>query len=759
VRLASRSVYFLMSFLIFADYAYATARDSLPYKTYPLVQTGSPNIAPKIDKNLAGFRLKGDAVFREHEGKQTICLGPKSELHFSIDVKPNTLYGVSFQFIFTPDTVFDYSSAWPGIHGWIVASDREAKNVSTWRVLEQRKLSNWGLYQTHVFTTQSGNKLRMNLEFSGIGGCALIADIRVYTEDIPLTERRMVISPPEGKAGVTFGEVRRNEDSESLRNAAISSDTHQTSGRTAKEERDKPVIFHRADPDKLFSYSKPRSDEINQPIELALTQGEVGVTTLAVYSPKKLTKLRPIFSQLKSANGHAFQGTIEWKVIHYHPRRIRHDGQGRTWHWVADHFLNVSEGINAKENETSVFWIKVNANSEIISGIYKGNITIESAKGIIGFVPITVKIRPFRLVNISGRTRGLYPDFGRWKTFTDEQILRELNDFKDHGIDSIYVPCGYPLVDNNGKIAGWQFSEEDERYMSLILQAKIKGHFIARFNGIDNWITNHFKILSEELKSDPNLWPENIKEAYKQCLLLFKKEFERRGWSQVAFQAIDEPNNSNARKAKHFIWKYKTAIEAGLKTYSTSSYLPDDPLGQNLSYHAYGGAVLVNEQRTSLVREETHKAGQRFWYYATGAYSGQIGNMVRNRYLSGFLFFRSRADGLMSWTFQRPSGDPFDDFYASKSGQACITYPDKDHPGENLDTPQWEGLRQGWIDFWYISTLADIAKQSATAAKELERILNSMPWNGDVFRDDGVTNAKCDKWREEIAEAIERFTQ
>ena len=41
----------------------------------------------------------------------------------------------------------------------------------------------------------------------------------------------------------------------------------------------------------------------------------------------------------------------------------------------------------------------------------------------------------------------------------------------------------------------------------------------------------------------------------------------------------------------------------------------------------------------------------------------------------------------MIWTFQRPHGDPFDDFYAGETAQPCLTYPDPEHPGQNLDTP------------------------------------------------------------------------
>ena len=89
--------------------------------------------------------------------------------------------------------------------------------------------------------------------------------------------------------------------------------------------------------------------------------------------------------------------------------------------------------------------------------------------------------------------------------------------------------------------------------------------------------------------------------------------------------------------------------------------------------------------------------------------------------------------------------------------QASITLPDPERPGENLNTTQREGLRQGWNDFRYATTLAQFVSSSRNSKIELDKGLDSMPWNGDVFADRVVTNDKCDIWPGHIAAATEKY--
>lgn len=717
--------------------------EKLDYKMYPLIQNGGMNVSPPINNSLKDWNAKGDVTYIGIEGKKCLRLNSiqnnkSSSITFSAHVVPNTLYTVSFNFCFTEDAKFNYGSHYPGLHGWVVIFDEKGKEVSSWRILEQRNLVAWGNYNTNIYTTQFGSKIRFSISFNGNSGHALISDITICADEISKEENKMVISPLKGNVGYEYGEV-----------VSVT--------KNAIRQLDKAIVFSRSDPDNLFFYTRPTLEEINKPIIVALTPGEVGISTIAICAPQKLSKVKLMILELKNKEGKKYSGHIDWNVVHYRPRRVNYAGRGRTWRWVADSFHDVLNGIDINEDQAVVFWLKIRASPEALPGIYHGNAVLETAEGQRGLVPIEVKVRPFRLVDTGNKIFGLYADYERWKSLSDEQIIRELNDFKMHGINCILIPSGRPLLLNN-KIAGWRFAKQDERYMRLIVQSKLGNSFVAWFGWLDKWLAYYFNVSAEELKKDPSQWPAHIKDAYIQCLILFKKEYDSKGWGEPIFHAVDEPGYWKKGSPEQFVWKYKTANDVGLKTYCTSSYLPDDPLGKSLAYHCYGKKVLINPEYSDFVLQKTHAAGQKFWYYATGSYSGQIGNMVKNRYLSGFIFFKSRADGLMSWTFQRPRGNPFDDFYAGKTGQPCITYPDPKNPGVYLDTPQWEGLRQGWIDFKYVSTLAELAKKSTEAKKELKRILDSMPWNGDPFQDNEVTNIDCDTWREEISKAIERYS-
>ena len=735
------------------------AAANLPYRMLPLVQQGGDNIAPQISDDLKRWGLKGDVQYTEFAGKRCLRLGNTrnkelSGIKFSLNVSPNTLYSISFNYRFTQKTEFDYKANYPGLHGWIVVTNGSNEEVSSWRILEQRISDEFKQYRAYIYTTQSGENMKFKLYFNGVSGNALISDVIIQEEKITKDQNRMIISPPEGKTGYAYAEILNQEGS--LLDEYSEGDNIAIQ-KLKTTQLSNGIIYHRDDLDKLFFYSKPLLNEINKPVTLSLTAGEIGITTLAVHALKDLSNLKIDVSDLKNKAGKSFSGNIEWKYVHYNPRRVDYYGRGRTWHWVADYFSELPEDGNTKTNTNTVFWIKINANPEAETGIYKGNIKVSDSKGEIGFITFEIKIRPFKLIELSNKSIGIYPDIGRWKKLNDDNILKELEDFKEHGIRHMFVPSGRPLIQNE-KIIGWQFNKQDKHYMNLILESKMQSPFIVWFGWLDKWLGNFYKIKLVDLNKNPSQWPLKVKEAYKNCLIFFKNEFEKNGWGEAVFHAVDEPGYWKTGSPEHFIWKYKTAIDVGLKTYSTSNYLPNDFLGKNITYHTYGKGILINPERTNFVREQTHKNNQKFWYYATGSYTGQIGKLVKNRYLSGFIFFRSGADGIMSWTFQRPHGNAIDDFYSGKNSQPYITFPDPEHPGEYLDTPHWEGLRQGWIDFKYLSTLAEIAKRSTEAMKEMERIIDSMPWNGDVFLDNDVTNSMLDKWREEISNAIDKFS-
>ena len=232
---------------------------------------------------------------------------------------------------------------------------------------------------------------------------------------------------------------------------------------------------------------------------------------------------------------------------------------------------------------------------------------------------------------------------------------------------------------------------------------------------------------------------------------------------------MDEPGYWKKDSPALFRFQYDAAKDAGLKTFCTSSYPPRDPLGRPLTYHCAeetaGQTTYPTPEQAREIVEEARRAGQQMWVYSSGCYEGQVGNLRRNRYATGFQFYNFGVAGAMSWTFQRPLGDnAFNDFSEDRGRQWCIVLPDPEHPGQNLDTPQWEAIRQGWLDYRYAATLVRAIERAKPRAEtkdlavqvesEFKALLEELPWAERGAAIHEASNRNCDDWRARIAAAL-----
>jgi hypothetical protein len=297
--------------------------------------------------------------------------------------------------------------------------------------------------------------------------------------------------------------------------------------------------------------------------------------------------------------------------------------------------------------------------------------------------------------------------------------------------------------------------------MPLLKQAGLRGPFRVWLEWLPAALGKKLGVPAVRPRQSPGQWPETVAAAFRDSLKRIVDDFAKRQWGEPVFEGIDEPGYWKKGSPETFAWQYRHAAQVGMSTYCTSSYLPDDPLGQYLTYHCYAGSCFDGPRRAAEIVAATRAARQQPWFYATGCYSNQVGHLVHNRYGAGFIFYRSGVDGIMSWTFQRPVGNPFNDF-SGRNAQPCITFSDPGHPHQILGTPQWEGLRQGWYDFRYAATLAGMiadAKKAqhprvASIERQFQALLAEMPWDADVFESSPVTSVDCDAWRRQSAQYI-----
>jgi hypothetical protein len=473
--------------------------------------------------------------------------------------------------------------------------------------------------------------------------------------------------------------------------------------------------------------------------------------------------------ELRSADGQALRAKFEWFEVRYQPRKTNYYGRGRTFRLVADSLWPRPNGAIAKGGQTTAFWLRFTVPAAAAPGTYKGTLTAGTVARSYA-LPVEIRVLPINLVDPPSRTWGLYADSWRWAKRTDEQVMRELSDIRAHGIESLLIDVGLGTALWRGeRVVGWRMSSDIDRFAPLIKRAGLRGPIIVDWWEIENELAQHLSVAPEVLKQHADTWPARLGTAYLDALRAFDKEWKARGWGDWVYSGLDEPGYWKPGSPEMFRFQYDAAAAAGVPSYCTSSDLPSDPIGRPLTYHCVGSTFADAPTIAEQFLREAKQHGQHIWFYASGSYDAQVGNLVSNRWISGFLFYKTGAEGTYSWTFQRPEGpNPFDDFYHTEI-QPCITYPDPEHLGENLDTPHWEAIRQGWYDYRYAATLADAierAKQQpdklgvvAKIEREFSRLVNSMPWSASGSSIRQETNLVCDDWRHKIIAMILRLNQ
>ncbi len=716
-------------------------------KPRPLVQAGSANLLPRLSEGLDGWDRRGRVTATQVDA--AMCLRIEASgaeqasrvLAAAGDVREGVLYRLGFDVKMTPDTELDWAADYAGLTGWLTARGGGRTLEGAVRIEELRRADAWLPAEYRIFTPPGTEQVTVTMELHATTGTALIRDIELVQERVDAAEERVILQTPSGD----WAEVTP------------------AAGAAAPGQ---PILWVPGGPDELLPRSTPTQDDLQRPLELYGTPGEMCVGMVGLTSPGPLTGVTLTAGEPSGAQG-GLVASPEVLAVQYRARRTDFYGRGNTFHYVADTFSAAPPGIDIPPGRTGGFRVKLRIPPGAKPGTYESALQA-SVAGLS--VPVRVTVYPFAPADLGERVMHLYADAGRWETMTDERVLAELADIADHGYNSISLGCRGTARMEGNTVTAYQLAEPTVRAARLLLQSGLAGPVLVYTGNVPEQLAQQMGLqrgITREVHADQ--WPPQLAVAMVQALKLIREEYTRLGISDPVMVAVDEPGYWKEGSPERLLWDVSVARQAGWKVFDTSSYLPSDPLGQGLDYHCYGGRQLfMDGGRARQVSEATRASGQKLWYYCTGAYSGQVGNMARNRYLAGFFFHRCGADGTASWTFQRPRGDAFDDFLADErtgrreTGQACITYPDPARPGANLDTPQWEGLRQAFYDHRYALTMQQAIERlrktdpaaADAAQKHFDALLDTLPWNGYPHKWSSASDVSLSAVRRQIAEMI-----
>lgn len=572
---------------------------------------------------------------------------------------------------------------------------------------------------------------------------------------------------------------------------------------TEGEARAGFIVFTRHEPFDIKPWSRPRPEERLTKISTYAAKGEKNNIWFAVFALEPLKSfsvtVQPAGTNekhsqaTKSASPALSSSSPSAQVRYAHFWAQRTDWRGRTYYITPELLLPMRGGkalfpakggtleerpLDIPEGECRMFWVQISVPENAQAGEHSFTITLQAANKAPLRLPLTVRVLPFRLIKPPDKRWLLYSDSWMLGNLPDDKLLSVLKEIAEVGIDGLTeLPFGkLDLTElKEGKVA--YDPAPLLRWLSLMQKVGLCGpHTIGTF--IEDKAARVLG-LTVDLNKE---WDEQLVEAMRLIARTVVKSLRPHRFDWL-FYGWDEPGPENLRA----IQQYRHWREGGAKTYVTffqrGTY---EVAGQWMTHPCFSVGLVNRKETAEWARKECDKNGQKFFWYGSGCYLGQEGRMFSNRYLTGWLFWKTKADGQVSWTFIRPYEDPFNDFDGANVNRfepkdQCTVYPHLERPNDYrsiiaiIPTIQWEAIREGINDYRYAYTLQNLvayakqiasrqntkfARQLLELADEADEVLRlveeSVSWGNEVGARK-YTNKELQQVRLILARQIERL--
>ena len=433
------------------------------------------------------------------------------------------------------------------------------------------------------------------------------------------------------------------------------------------------------------------------------------------------------------------------RLARHWPQRV--SWRARTYRVIPE-MLEPCRAFDMAPFQLKQIWITLHVPAGAAAGIYHADLLLTTS-GLCIRKPVEITVYPFALARPEGINWGLYSDSGRWGSYPDSQVRAELMDFDAHGITNLMMyPLDYSIVTlerGDLKIDSSKF----EKYMAMALQCGLRQPTVISVQSL--------RYTVRKLLPGKQLEDAEFKSVYQAIAGHFVELAAKRRWGECVWHAVDEPRMNNPKRMHESAVELGYLKELGVDTFTTAGIVTDD-LERVLDVRCYPPQhLLVSTEMAAREREATRKAGDRLWFYGSGCYTGQDGNVIANRRLTGYVFWKSGATGEWSWTFMRAKASVYNDFDGAgrrEAKDACICYPSTNH-AEPTPTLQWEGIREGIDDYAYLYTLRRAAgARWGTVKRQVNAMLDQVPW---VSERKPFECRDAQRIREEIAQLIVEF--
>lgn len=520
----------------------------------------------------------------------------------------------------------------------------------------------------------------------------------------------------------------------------------------ANPDLTEPVAFQRS-PRQVFEDSTPQPFELITELDTFRTPGEYAVWHFAIHNPGQTRTLEELtVSSLKSENGHEIAAdTINISHV-------------RFWDYPRGPYTyyNIPELIEPQQEEVlppdqnCIFWLQSRIPATTPAGVYTGVSSVVCGSTTIE-LPVRLRVLPFTLNEPTNMVWAAYAGnrFSPQREYGTNLAVRYFKDLADYGVTGFH----------------WVLGREAEvrKFQELRRLAGIKGPVII----YNIWAENEAMRRCGVEKNDRWFENANVRQAFVDYIKEFDgwvRKYGGEGYSDWFYMGHDEPH-SGLMEISH--WQNRLAGEAGIPTAACvygAQYVNQLAPWLDISCNSF---LSRNQSTYDELMKIAEEKSLKYWYLGGGCYGGQEGGMMPDRLESGFMSYKLGVIGHLSYAFQAfaltSKPDPYDNFTRKSYS---MTYPARNPTEDKVSvfTLEWEGIREGIVDYKYMYTLHELEKkareinlvQEAEAARSVrEEILGKLPWRDSRhYAADGVTqtqefnNEMADKARALIANAI-----
>lgn len=496
---------------------------------------------------------------------------------------------------------------------------------------------------------------------------------------------------------------------------------------------------------------RPDEQDLERQFAIFATPGEIVPFTLGLIAMSEVDGLEFSVSDLSGPDGRV----IPADAIEIY--RANYMAQRRNWNsqdfWIipevlvplrepdmpmsrARMILSIYPGIPIPSSTLSLaafqqaqLWFTLNVPEGAQPGVYKGVVSVKDRQGQVVDKQLELRVLPFALAQPSDRHWGLYTDSSRWDLFAEEAVRAELQDFRRHGITGLMM---YPLMHSSIAVRDGRADVNSDKFASYMR--------MAREEGLDGPMVMDIQGLRNRVKQliGADVGTPEFAVFYTDVIRHFAERGAQEGWGEMVYHTVDEPSNpEKALDAQALLGIIK---QMGLPTFTTANnvQMVNELLDHVLDVRTWYISFAASPAAAATRHAEAEAVGGSFWCYGSGSYTGQEGRMLANRYIGGLFLAKSGAEGMWSWTFQRPKDQPYDDFDGASHREqkdAMITYPSFFTASRSYPTLQWEGIREGVDDYRYAHTLKVLATERGRTdlLDQLDELLEEVPWNVNAF--------------------------